>query len=178
MNTKILKNNKIISIRQAQVEDAPNIVSYFNLVGGQSDNLLFGKNQYWNSTSEEIQKIKRFQESNSDLFLCGFINQTLSSICVINTPSSERVSHNGEVILSVAKQFWGLGIGTCMLEKAINLSRENNLLKVLHLGVRSDNYSAINIYKNLGFKEIGIYKDYFKIGGKFYDKVLMNLYLK
>lgn len=49
---------------------------------------------------------------------------------------------------------------------------------MLELDVRSDNTSAIHLYKKLGFKEYGLYKDFMLIDGKYYDGVFMNLSLK
>ncbi len=36
---------------------------------------------------------------------------------------------------------------------------------------------AIKLYEKLGFEKIGLYKNFFKIDGNYYDEILMNLYL-
>ena len=50
-------------------------------------------------------------------------------------------------------------------------------MQVIHLGVKADNENAIKLYKKLGFEKIGVYKNFFKINGIYYDEILMNLYL-
>ena len=41
-----LKNGKFIEIRKAKKEDAAELLDYLNLVGGESDNLTFGANEF------------------------------------------------------------------------------------------------------------------------------------
>lgn len=51
------------------------------------------------------------------------------------------------------------GIGSIVLNKAIELSREINV-EYLRLFVVDENYPAINLYKKVGFKKVdGIYDE-------------------
>ena len=50
-------------------------------------------------------------------------------------------------------------------------------LKVLDLEVKEDNLSAINLYKKFNFQEIGRYPQMFNVNQKYYDALLMNLYI-
>ena len=43
--------------------------------------------------------------------------------------------------------------------------------------VKEDNLSAINLYKKFNFKEIGRYPQMFYVNQKYYDALLMNLYI-
>lgn len=44
----------------------------------------------------------------------------------------------------------------------------------LNLEVRNDNFSAINIYKKLGFTEEGVITRFIQINGIFYDGLFMG----
>lgn len=44
MKEVVLKNKVKAIIREAKIEDAQNIISYLNKIGGESDFLTFGKN--------------------------------------------------------------------------------------------------------------------------------------
>ena len=41
-----LNNGKKLYIRQAKPEDAKKMIDYLNLVGGESNNLTFGKDEF------------------------------------------------------------------------------------------------------------------------------------
>ena len=47
----------------------------------------------------------------------------------------------------------------------------------MHLGVKADNLTALSLYRKMGFNEIGRHKNFFKINGKYYDEILMDLHL-
>lgn len=52
------------------------------------------------------------------------------------------------------------GIGKALLEKIINICKENNI-KLLKLEVNEINLPAINLYKSFGFIQTGIRKKYY-----------------
>ena len=76
----------------------------------------------------------------------------------------------------IAEEYWGKGIGSALMERIISFSRDAGY-KSIFLDVRADNERAIALYSKFGFLEIGLYKDYFNIEGKFFDAKLMVLYL-
>ena len=59
----------------------------------------------------------------------------------------------------------------------ISFAKRNGQTEILHLGVKNDNINAINLYKKMGFHEVGRHKNFFKIEGNYYDEILMDLYL-
>ena len=59
------------------------------------------------------------------------------------------------------KSYRNQGIGTLLLENLISICQNLNLSS-LSLEVNEDNQTAIHLYKKLGFKEIGIRKNYYK----------------
>lgn len=60
----------------------------------------------------------------------------------------------------VCKNFRGQGIGSKLLENLISYAQDNNL-KILNLEVNETNLHAIHLYDNLGFKYVGIRKNYY-----------------
>ena len=64
--------------------------------------------------------------------------------------------------INVDKDFRRLKIGSLLLKKLIELSKEHNL-KLLTLEVRSSNIAAQNLYKKYGFLCVGLRKNYYKI---------------
>ncbi len=62
------------------------------------------------------------------------------------------------------------------IEEALEKIKETSL-KILDLEVKEDNLSAINLYKKFNFQEIGRYPQMFNVNQKYYDALLMNLYI-
>ena len=61
----------------------------------------------------------------------------------------------------VKKSFRNKHIGTKLFEALIE-SIENSKIKIINLEVNQENNVAIKLYKNFGFKEQGIRKNYYK----------------
>ena len=57
---------------------------------------------------------------------------------------------------------------------AIEQAREAGI-EIISLEVRADNLGAIALYRSFGFEEIGFFRRFGKIGGAYYDALLMNL---
>lgn len=88
--------------------------------------------------------------------------------------SRPRIVHTGEFGVSVLKEYWGNGIGTELISYLINWSKKSGLIRKINLIVRDDNFSAIHVYKKLGFNEEGVITRNLQINGRFYDALFMG----
>lgn len=170
-----LKDEQLLTIRNATEDDAQTIIHYLNIVGGESDNLTFGPEGLPFTVEQEISYIQNINNDSNSLMLLGCINDQLISIASLNTTSSTRVGHNGDFGITVKKEFWGIGIGAAMTNEIITFAKDHPIIKNIHLGVRAENDSAIKLYKKVGFVKTGVRKDYFHVNGKYYDEILMDL---
>ena len=173
----LLKNGQEIVIRKAIKEDAGVIIDYCNVVGGESDNLLFGENELGVTLEQEEKFIEGMADSKTSGFFIGLIDGKIVSIANLSTLTRQRAAHNSEIGISVRKKYWGLGIATIMLESVIEFAKASKQIEIIGLSVRADNLAALRLYKKLGFVEIGRYPKFTKIKDKYYDNILMNLYL-
>lgn len=172
-----LKNGQELLLCKPVKEDAKAIINYLNIVGGESDNLLFGLNEFTMTIPEEEKFIEKMNSSETSILLIGRVEGEIVCIGSISSPARKRIAHQGELGISVKKDYWGLGIGTHLINEIIQSAKETNTLEIIHLGVKDGNKRAIDLYKKIGFEQIGIYKNFFKIDGVYYDEILMNLYL-
>jgi len=174
----LLKNGKSLTIRKAKKEDAQEIINYLKKVGAESNNLLFGAEGLPYTVEQEASMIEKINSSTSSALLVGILDNKIICIGSLSSPQRERIAHQGDLALSVLKEFWGIGVGSCIMSELINFAKNSGKITVLHLGVRSDNANAITLYKKFGFEEIGLYRKFAKIDGVYYDDFLMNLYLE
>lgn len=166
-----------LTIRPAAVEDAAELIAYLNRVGGESDNLLFGKDGFsWLTVEREEAIIRQTAESPREQMLVAVADGEIVSVASLQTFSRERMAHRGDVALSVRRDHWRQGIGRKMLSQLIEFGKSIGLT-VIELQVRVDNAGAIALYQSLGFQAIGRFEKFFRINGEYFDALLMNLYL-
>ena len=114
-------------ISEAEIEDASMIIDYLNQVGGESDNLTYGLNEF-----EEMEVIQDFIDQENSLLLCGFIDDELVSLLSIQGEQKERLKHIGHFAITVKKEYWNMGIASMMMEEALEMIKETSL-KILDL---------------------------------------------
>lgn len=172
-----LKDGKKLILRKPLEYDAENIIKYLNTVGSKSNNLLFGKGEFPLTVEQEKAYISRINQSSNSFMVIGIINNEIVSVAQLSSPNMKRISHNSEIVLSVRKDYWNIGIGSAVMEELIKFAKDKESIKTISLGVREYNVNAIKLYEKYGFKKIGIHKNYFNIEGSYYDEILMDLYI-
>lgn len=173
----ILKGGDTLILRQPVEDDAKEIIEYLNQIGGESDNMLFGKDEFYLTIEQEMEHIKRIRNDSNTLMMIGTIDGAVISVAQIGGYSRKRISHNSEIAISVKKQYWGIGIGSVIMEELIRFATGHRVIKNIGLGVKASNANAIRLYEKFGFVKVGVHKDYFNINGIYDDLIRMDLYL-
>ncbi len=94
--------------------------------------------------------------ANNSIYLVAKLNQQIVGFGGIKMILEEANVMN----IVVKKDFRNQGIGTLLLEKLIQLAKEKKSTSIT-LEVNEENYSAIHLYKKLGFKQMGSRKNYY-----------------
>lgn len=134
----------------------------------EKNNIVITKMQF-----EDLQNIKQNLQSDYDDFWdLDVISEELkceNSIYVVAKSQDEIMGFAGiKVILDEAelmnivtkKDSRNLGIATKMMEKIIQICKENKVSKI-NLEVNVKNTIAIKLYKKYNFKEVGLRKKYY-----------------
>lgn len=172
-----LKNGCPLLLREAEETDAKDVLAYLNRVGGESGNLLFGRDEFSMPLEQEQQFLTALRKQERSLMLLGLHGGELVSVSSLSCfDGRARTAHRAELAVSVRKDHWGLGVGRAAMEALIGFAGRKGL-EVLQLDVRADNDRAVALYRSLGFETLGRYRRFFKIGGEYYDAYSMNLYL-
>jgi RimJ/RimL family protein N-acetyltransferase len=82
--------------------------------------------------------------------------------------------HVAELGLMVAAGARRRGIGTALMEEAIEWARDAGVVK-LELTVFPHNEPAIALYRKLGFREEGLLRRRYRVDGRYVDAMLMAL---
>ena len=165
-------NNTYI-IREAVPDDAEKMILYLNQVGGESDYLLHGENEFTVPIEGVRRKLAMSKDSENSIVLIALDNGQIIARAELEGYYAARIRHRAKFSISVRKEYWNRGIGTEMLKRMIEQA-EKMKLRVIELEVITDNARAIALYHKMGFTDIGIYKDYFCVNGTYKDAAVMQ----
>lgn len=172
-----INEETVVIIRKAKISDAKAILEYINTISKESDFLTFGEGEFNKTIEEEELFIDSISKKNNALFIVAEIEGKIVGTLNFSGGARPRVMHTGEFGVSVLKEYWGQGIGTELIKYLIEWCKNSNVIRKINLRVRSDNYSAIHIYKKLGFIEEGVISRAFQVNNIFYDSIIMGLYI-
>ena len=165
-------NNTYI-IREAISDDAEKMISYLNQVGGESDNLLHGKNEFIVPIEGVKRKLSMSKDSENSIVLIALENEQIIARAELDGYYPARIRHRAKFSISVRKAYWNQGIGTEMMIRMIEHAKKMKI-GIIELEVITDNAGAIALYHKMGFDDIGIYKNYFYVNGMLKDAVVMQ----
>jgi ribosomal protein S18 acetylase RimI-like enzyme len=97
--------------------------------------------------------------------------------CEISNSNWDAAKHVGVLGIIVKKKYRDLGIGRQLIEMAILESKKLNDKEKIILSCFSNNYRALQLYKKIGFKIVGVRKKQFFMDSTYYDEVLMELWI-
>ena len=106
-----------------------------------------------------IQAEKERQKTLQDSDIQGMFsifdgNRIIGNIAVRQVCCHRKTAHRCSIGLGIRKEYHGLGLGTILMNHAINFAKEAGY-KSMELGVLSDNIIAQGLYKKMGFTEWG-----------------------
>lgn len=175
MSEVLIKNGQKLIIRKAAKEDAAEIVEYMLAIGGESDNLTFGKGELKMTLEAEENFIEDINSKDNEIMLIVLLENKIIASAALRAGDRNRVKHVGEFGITVRKAYWGLGIGSALLNYLIEWARSTRIIRKINLRVRDDNENAIKLYKKCGFQQEGLITREFCIEDRFYDAIAMGL---
>jgi RimJ/RimL family protein N-acetyltransferase len=172
-----LRGGRELLIREAAPEDAPAVLEYIHAISGESDFLSFGPGEFELGEAEEEEAIRKFRNTENHLYLLGLVGDSIVSTLSFSAGHRPRLRHSGGFGMSVRKPYWGLGIGSCMLDTLLAWARATQTITKIDLRVRVDNQRAIRLYESRGFVREGTLRKEIYLDGQYYDLYFMGLEL-
>ena len=77
--------------------------------------------------------------------------------------------------LVIANEYQNKKLATFLLSEVMAMQDTMTVISKVFLEVRVDNYSALALYKKLGFTQIAIRKNYYRVNGNKIDAAVMML---
>ncbi|EMF0085651.1 GNAT family N-acetyltransferase [Enterococcus hirae] len=141
-----------LTIREAQPNDASELLAMMQQVEEETDFLVMDEKGMELTPEALALSIEYLQDSNNNLLLLACMGQKIIGVVSVKTGEQYRISHVGEVGISILKDYWGLGLGTMLLEEVLIWVKENGVLFRLELDVQTRNERAVHLYQKMGFE--------------------------
>ena len=145
-----------ISIEKAVPSDAALILEYLKQVGGESDNLLHGENEFIVPIEGVKRKLVMSKESENSIVLIALKNEQIIARAELEGYYKARIRHRAKFSISVKKEYWNQGIGTRMFRELIRIAEENPNLIQMELEFVEGNSRARALYEKMGFRITGM----------------------
>jgi RimJ/RimL family protein N-acetyltransferase len=162
-------------VRRAEPGDAHGLKELGDAVGSEPEGWLVTTNG-WRDASDErryLRAIRRYP--NAAVFVAedGDLIVGRLSVARDQHPASRHVADLG---LMVAESHRRRGIGTALLQAAVDWGREAGVRK-LELHVFPWNTAAIALYDKFGFVREGYRKEHYRRGDDYVDAILMAYWI-
>ena len=162
-----------IVYREAETDDAEEMISYLNIVGRESDNLMHGSDGFKAPVEAVKRRIQASHDADNSVILIALAGEKIIARAELDGYPGARLHHNARFSISVRKDYWNMRIGTTLMTKIIERARKMNLLNI-ELEVVADNKAAIALYHKMGFSDVGIYKNYWFANNVYRDAIVMQ----
>jgi RimJ/RimL family protein N-acetyltransferase len=97
--------------------------------------------------------------------------------CEISNLEWDAANHVGRLGIIVTQKYRDKGIGHRLIDLAIKESKKLNNKEKIILSCFSTNTRARSLYEKIGFETVGIRKKQFFMDAKYYDEVVMELWI-
>ncbi|MCR5067297.1 MAG: GNAT family N-acetyltransferase [Erysipelotrichaceae bacterium] len=162
-----------IVYREAEIDDAGEMISFLNIVGGESDNLMHGPNGFKVPVEAVKRRIQAFHDADNSVILIALAKEKIIARADLDGFPGERLHHNAKLSIAVRKDYWNMKIGTRLMTEIIERARKMNLHNI-QLEVVANNKAAIALYRKMGFSDVGVYKNYWFANNVYSDAIVMQ----
>ncbi|CAM4136202.1 GCN5 family acetyltransferase [Bacillus manliponensis] len=141
-------------IREITEQDAATFLTLCQAIDGETDFMLFERNERKLTIEKQITIIQTFLSSpNSSIFVAEKDNELVGYI-LARGGTVQRNKHSVYLAIGILQDYAGQGIGKQLFHTVEEWAREHEILR-LELKVMAHNERAISLYKKCGFNVEG-----------------------
>ncbi|SDB27313.1 GNAT family N-acetyltransferase [Butyrivibrio sp. INlla16] len=169
------KRGMELKLRTPTAEDAEKVLAFRRDVAGETVYLTRYPYEIENSVEKEREIIGNYLRAEHLGMIAIFDEDLIVGVTSVSPVGLNfKTRHRASAELVVRKQYWNLGLGSHLLDQAIELA-ENCGYERLELSVFADNARALRLYKKKGFLDCGQIPQAFKMmDGTYHDEILMS----
>lgn len=175
----VLKNGETIVIREAQINDAQEMVTVVKEYIEESEFIPYIKGEFDPTIDEEKKWIQSFLDNENSLLLVATHHGQIIGNIDLTGLQQKIMYHVARLGMGMLSGWQGCGVGSLLLENAIKYAKSNSPLEIIYLEAYANNQAGLALYKKYGFVESGKRPEIFKVDDKTYiDEIIMTLRIK
>lgn len=171
--TFITKNGERITLRVAGCQDAEEIINVINTNAPDRSYVLM---EYYCTKSDSVKNYICSMDFEKNLLIVAATDNSvvgaLSGI-QMDCGRSQQTAHILNIGLHIIPEYRGLGIGSRMLDYAIDWAKERKFKK-LEANIFTTNKRSLHLFDRAGFIEEGMRHKRIRIGNQYIDEVLVG----
>ena len=173
--TFLLKDGRAALLRIPNESDAEALLDYLRITAEETDFLLRYPEECDKMYTLEGEKriIERIVNSENELMLVCTVDDEIAGVCNLMFNTRVKTRHIAKIAMGNVKKYWGLGIGTRMMEELISIAEKREGVIQLELEFIEGNRRARALYEKLGFRITGVHPNAIMLK----DGTLLNDYL-
>jgi len=151
-----LKDGRTCVLRSAEKKDAAEMLRYMVQVLGETPYLLSSPEDFINMPLEqEAAFIENTLSAERAVMITAFDGDRIIGSADLRSAGARlRVRHRCGMGITILKEYWGVGLGSAMMEAVINCARKLGY-EQLELEVVAENRRALSLYLKYGFQVYG-----------------------
>lgn len=150
----ILKNQVHAVLRSPVLSDAKTMNAYLKACSSETDFLLRYPEECTETEESEAAFLERIRLSPDHLMIACIVDGQIVGNCSLMCNQMLKTKHRAEMAIGIRQAYWGLGIGTAMIDELIAIAKEKGILQ-LELDYVEGNQRACGLYEKMGFVHIG-----------------------
>lgn len=120
-----LRDGRACVLRHALAEDAAAVIDNFNLTHGETDYLLTYPDESRSDVAAETRFLQAKADSANEVEIIAQVGDVIAGTAGIDAVGGRyKLRHRAEFGVSVAREYWGLGIGRALLNACIDCARQ------------------------------------------------------
>lgn len=166
-----------LNIRHAAIYDAAWLVDHVRALVAEPDVAVPLRVDEYLTTSEQQAETLHGAAERGDLFLIAEVDGMPVGEINFRRGARAAFKHTVVVGMSVALQWRGRGIGSALMQRALEWAKVQGDLRRVELWVYTSNAAAIRLYERHGFVVEGRRRGAIRVGDRYVDDLMMACYL-
>ena len=152
----ILKDGRKCILKPNSPEHAGDMIRYLKETSAETDFLLRNPDEVHYSVEQEREILQSILDNPLQIMMVAIVDGRVAGNAAINgTGPQRKIVHRCSLAIALYKEFWGLGLGTAMIEYLTELARGTGAWTQIDLEVVDGNDQAKRLYEKCGFIETG-----------------------